>query len=165
MAAAGAEPAGRLLVLEGSKRLVVLRPDGLVFASSPVPRVKGQAGGIDSFFALAPHRGAVAFTVTSGRLRGSEAYGSDTVYLLRRGALSAVAVGREPVNFNPCAHWARLQWHGSWLLYGDSEGTLAVIDTTGAHRGFEMRGLVKRLPGTRWGYSAYWSGQPTLGYW
>ncbi len=158
------QPAGRLLELQGSDRLVVLRADGSLFASSPVPRIRGPAGGIDSSLAVAPRASAVAFSAASGRLRGSAAVGAETIYVLRAGAHAAVPLHREPVKFNPCAHFASLQWRGSWLLYGNSEGTLAAIDVTDARRTIEMPGVVKRLPDTRWGYSTYWSGQPRWTY-
>jgi hypothetical protein len=76
----------------------------------------------------------------------------------------ATPVHPEPVPSAPPNQITRLQWHGKWLLYSDSdEGTPTVIDTTGAHHAIELSGLVHRLLGTRGGFSAYWSGQPSAG--
>jgi hypothetical protein len=72
-------------------------------------------------------------------------------------------VHRERVAFAPCERGASLDWHGHWLLYSATEGNLAAIDTTGAHRTVELRRLVKALPGTQERFSASWSEQPTTG--
>ena len=53
------------------------------------------------------------------------------------------------VDFKVCERGASLQWHGDWLLYSNSEGNLAVIDTTGVHRAIELSSLVHGLLGER----------------
>jgi hypothetical protein len=150
------QPLGQLVELVDNHRLVVLRPGGSVFASTPLPLGHGQADNVTSSLAVAPRARAVAFTATSDRTADEE-----TVYLLRPGARMAVPVRTERVDFRPCERGASLQWHGNWLLYSNSEGNLAVIDTTGTHRAIELSSLIASLPGTRAGFSAYWTGQPT----
>jgi hypothetical protein len=158
------QPVGPLLELEDNSRLVVLRPDGSVFASTPLPRRNGRTESISSSLVVAPDASAVAFTGASGladdpaTARG--ATGTETVYLLRAGARTATPEHTEGVAFKVCERGAGLQWHGSWLLYSNSEGHLAAIDTAGTRRAIELGGLVRSLPGTRTGFSANWSGQP-----
>jgi hypothetical protein len=158
------QPAGRLVQLQDNSRLVVLRPDGSVFAWTPLPREAGQIESISSSTVfVAPDASAIAFTATASATDSADAadraYGTETVYLLRPGAHAAVPVRRERVAFNLCEGGARLQWHGKWLLYSNSEGNLAAIDASGAYHAIELGGLVRGLRGTRDGFSASWSGQ------
>lgn len=113
---------------------------------------------------MASQGSAVAFTAAAGESNdpnaARRAHGTETVFLLRPGARTAVPVHTERVDFKVCERGASLQWHGKWLLYSNSEGNLAVIDTTGVHGAIELSSLVHGLPGTRPGFSAYWSRQP-----
>jgi hypothetical protein len=156
---------GRLVELQDDRRLVAVRADGSVFAWASLPRTDGRIENISSSLAIAPHASAVAFTAASGQTDDPEAtrraHGTETVYVLRSGARRAVPLHRERVAFAPCGRGASLQWHKRWLLYGATEGNLAVIDTTGVHRAIELTSLVSSLPGTRNSFIAYWSGQPT----
>ena len=158
-------PLGRLLELEDDHRLVVLHTDGTVFAWTPLPRSHGQSENISSSLVTAPRASAVAFAAASGQTADPDAArrssGTETVYLLRPGAHTAMPVHRERVTFAPCERGASLEWHGRWLLYSATEGNLAVIDTAGGHRAIELDRLGRRLLGTRDGFSADWSGQPT----
>jgi hypothetical protein len=144
--------------------LVVLRPDGSVFAWTPLPRDDGQAESISSSLVVAPDARAVAFTAAAGESNDPDAahaaHGTETVYLLRPGAQTAVPLHTERVAFKVCERGASLQWHGRSLLYGNSEGNLAVIDPAGARHAIELGSLVRRLPGAREGFSATWSDQP-----
>ena len=72
-------------------------------------------------------------------------------------ARTALPVHRESGSFGGCAQWAGLEWHGSWLLYSDSDGSIAAIDIAGAHRVIELSGLTRRLLGVREGLDARWS--------
>ena len=159
------QPAGRLLQLQDNSRLVVLRPDGSVFAWTRLPREDGRVESISSSVVVeAPDASAVAFTAaasaTSSPDGAQRAYGTETMYLLRPGARTAVPVHTERVGLNSCEGGASLQWYGRWLLYDNSEGNLAAIDTVGAYRAIELGGLVRGLPGTRDGFSTGWGGQP-----
>jgi hypothetical protein len=157
-------PLGPLLELEDNSRVVVLRPDGSVFAWTPVPRSHGASESISSSLVVAQDRSAVAFAAAAGETNDPDATrparGTETVFLLRPGARTAVPVHAERVDFRICERGASLEWHGKWLLYSNSEGNLAVIDTTGVHRAIELSSLVHRVPGTRDGFSVFWSGQP-----
>ncbi len=144
------QPLGGLVELLNDRRLVVVRPDGSLFASTAVRNLDR----ISSFLAIAPHASAVAFTGVTGPTRDPNA---ETVYLLREGAHAALAVHREPGSFGGCAQGASVQWHGSWLLYSDSGGQLAAADTAGTHRTIELSGLARRLLGVREGLDAHWS--------
>jgi hypothetical protein len=159
------QPIGRLLALEDGHRLVVLHTDGTVFAWTPLPRSDGQSETISSSLVTAPRASAIAFAAASGQTADPNAArrssGTETVYLLRPGAHTAMPVHRERVTFAPCERGASLEWRGRWLLYSDTEGKLAVIDATGGHRAIELDRFGTRLLGTRDGFSADWSGQPT----
>jgi sugar lactone lactonase YvrE len=152
---------GRLLELQDNSRLVVVRPDGSEFAWTQLPRTQGQAESISSSLVVAPRGNAVAFTAAAGESNdpnsARRARGTETVYLLRPGGRVAVPVHSERVDFKVCERGASLQWHGKWLLYSNSEGNLAAIDTSG-HDAIELSGLVHGLPGTRDGFSASWGG-------
>jgi hypothetical protein len=121
-------PLGRLVELVDNHRLVVVRPDGSVFAWTRLPLGHGQADNVSSSLVVAPGAGAVAFSAASDRTADEE-----TVYLLRPGARVALPLHTERVDFNPCERGASLEWHGNWLLYSNSEGNLAAIDTTGTN--------------------------------
>jgi hypothetical protein len=158
------QPLGRFVELEDDQRLVVVRPDGTVFAWTRLPRSHGQGESISSSLVVAPRGSAVAFTAAYGRTGDAKAArrdGTETAYVLRAGADAAVPVHREKLQFAVCERGASLEWHEKWLLYSNSEGSLAVIDTAGAHRPIELGQLVDRLPGARHGFIAYWSGQLT----
>lgn len=142
------QPLGRFVALQGPHRLVVLRSDGSLLASTPLPSRRR-----DMLFsgqpAASPGGTAVAFAV----LRPDHAIvsqrierGVETVYLLRAGARAAVPIHREKMRFNVCGHGATLSWHGDWLLYSTGEGPAALIDTRGAHA-IELTSLLGRLPG------------------
>jgi hypothetical protein len=154
-------PLGGLVELQGERRLVLVTPDGSLFASTPLPRDQGQPDGPSSQLRIAPRAGAVAFTVAFGRADNPDttrrARGTEIVYVLRAGADAATPVHVARVAFAVCERGASLQWHGSWLLYANTEGTLAAIDTAGAHRVIELGGLVRGLLGTGRGVDASWS--------
>jgi hypothetical protein len=159
------QPLGRLVVLEDSRRLVVLRTDGSLFASMRLPRGPTRVDGISSRLAASPTAQVVAFAAT----RGNTAYGStgsETVYLLRPGSHAALPVHAERVEFAVCERGADLAWHGRWLLYSASEGNTAIIDTARSEHAIELTRIVRRLPGLsddegNLDFTAYWSGHPT----
>jgi hypothetical protein len=159
------QPIGGLLELLEGRRLIVLRPDGSIFAEALVPR----GHNVDSQIAVAPDAKSIAFT-TSFQLRAAQpnrdpARGGvdlETVYLLRAGAQATVPLHREPVQFAPCLGGASVQWRGSWLLFSAGEGNLAAIDTAGARRVVELTARTHDLPGPPIdaGFSAYWGTGP-----
>jgi hypothetical protein len=153
------QPLGRLIELEDNNRLVVVRPDGQVFASTPLPQSGGQPDTISSSVAVAPRASAVAFVAAAGLPGGSggSGDGTESVYLLRAGTHSAIDLDDESVTFAPCqGEGATLQWHGSWLLYDGTGGRLAAIDTTGTRHVIELS-FVDSLRGARDGSNATWS--------
>jgi hypothetical protein len=79
------------------------------------------------------------------------------VYVLQAGGRRAISVYQRRVHLSGCARWVTLQWEGRWLLYNDVVGHLAVIDTVGARRVIELGSMVRRLPGARDGFRAYWT--------
>jgi hypothetical protein len=155
-------PLGGLVELQGERRLVLVRPDGSLFASTALPRDQGQPDGPSSQLQIAPSADAVAFSVAFGRSEdpstSRRARGTEIVYLLRAGANAATPVHIEHVTFAVCERAASLQWHGSWLLYSNTEGNLAAINTAGARRTLELSSLVRGLSGTEHGILASWNG-------
>lgn len=157
------QPLGRLVALRDNRRLVVLRSNGSVFASTRLPHVRTGADGISSPLTVAPDARAVAFTATRGNTADGSS-GTETVYLLAPGSRVARPVHTERVRFAICERGADLAWRGRWLLYSASEGNTAVIDTAGPRRAVELTRIVRRLPGLSGGeghlsFSAFWSGQ------
>jgi hypothetical protein len=144
------QPLGGLVELLDVRRPAVVRPDGSLFASTPVRHLDR----ISSFLASAPGASAVAFTGVTGPTRDPNA---ESVYLLRAGADAAIVVQDEPGSFGGCAQWASVEWHGSWLLYSNNDGNLAAIETVGAQRAIELSGLARRLLRGRQGFDAHWS--------
>jgi hypothetical protein len=144
------QPFGRLIELMDDRRLDVVRPDGSLFASTPV----GHLDRISSLIAIAPDASAVAFTALTGSTRHPDA---ENVYLLRAGAHAAPVVHDQPGSFGGCSQWASVKWHGSWLLYSDNDGKLAAVDTAGAHRTIDLNGLARRLLKSREQFDAQWT--------
>lgn len=139
------EPAGAFVALRGRRRLVIIRRDGAVISSAALPRLRLETDRISSEVA-ADAVGNVAFTAT----RGNTAYGSrgtETVYLLRRGASIAQPLYRERIAFAVCERQATLAWRGRWLLYSASEGYAAAVDTS-ARRAVDLSSTISGLPGT-----------------
>ena len=152
------QPLGRFLELEDDHRLVVLRDDGSVFASTPLPPGRDTDVNLVGSPAVSPRAGAVGFATVTDQL-ANRAVGTETVYVLRSGAREATPVHSERGSFGGCARWVTLQWHGTRLLYSSNQGNLAVIDTGPAHRAVELTRFVRRLTNTQDGFSAYWTGQ------
>jgi len=155
------QPLGRLVALRDTHRLVVLRSDGSLFAATQLPRGRARADGISSSIVAAPDAAVVAFTATRGNT-ASGSSGNETVYLLRAGADAAIPVHRERIDFAVCERGADLAWHDHWLLYSASEGNLAAVDTTNAHRAVELGAVIRKLPDTsgdegNLDFSARWS--------
>ncbi|HZE05075.1 MAG TPA: hypothetical protein VE127_07620 [Solirubrobacteraceae bacterium] len=138
------------LELLDNRRLTVLRPNGSAFALTSVRRLDR----ISSFLAIAADRGTVAFTGVTGPATHP---GGESVFVLRAGSRRAAVVHRAPGPFGGCGQWASVEWHGSWLLYSNTGGNLAAIDTTGAHRTIPLSGLADALLGARKGFNAHWS--------
>ncbi len=147
------QPVGRLLALEDDSRLLVLRPNGSVFASTPLR--EWNYGGISSRVVSAPDGRAVAFAATNG----DQSHATETLYVLRPGRHRATDLYHEAVTPGVCNQGAHVQWDGVWLLYSNVEHDIAAVDTAGAHRTVDLTRLVDRLPGTGNGFTAYWSGQ------
>ncbi len=140
------EPLGRLVGVRSARRLVVLRNDGSVFASTPLPRPLARADLVSSALAADDRSSAVAFTAT----RGNTAYGprgSELLYLLRPGATAARVLFRERLTFAGCERGASLSWRGRWLLYSSTEGRVTLIDASRPARSIDLSAAVARLPG------------------
>jgi hypothetical protein len=140
------EPRGLLVSLHSARRLVVLRADGRVFATTRLPRPLKRADSVSSAVATDAHSSAVAFTVSRGNTT-SGSRGREFVSLLRPGATAARIVYRERLTFAVCERMADLSWRGRWLLYSSSEGRVALIDTRRPARSVDLSGVVARLPG------------------
>lgn len=150
---------GKLLVLQERYRLVVLRGDGSVFASTRLPHQPGGEPWITGGPTAAADGAGVAFAAMRSRTPSSNHVmqrGIETVYLLRSGARAAAPVHRERLRFNVCGHGAELSWHGHWLLYSTGEGNTALIDWVSG-RSIELTPLVRRLPGLGGNLRVAWS--------
>ena len=158
------QPIGGLLELQDARRLMILRPGGSVFASTPLPRRDGELGTLSSSPVADAHADAVAFTAAYGESpdpnAAAWAHGEETIYVVREGARSAEALHTEDVSFRVCERGAGVQWHGSWLLYDNSEGNVVLIDAAGAHRAIDLTNAGARLAGARTDLGAFWAGHP-----
>lgn len=141
-------PLGRLVGLENERRLVVLRPDGSLFASTALPFATGRVEFISGVPTAAPDGAAVAFAAIRGDSTNEEVMerGVETVYVLRPGGRAAAVVDRQRTWFNVCGHTADLAWYGTWLLYAADGGGAAAIDIDGDHT-IGLSSIVRRLPG------------------
>jgi hypothetical protein len=141
------DPLGRLLALRDQRRIVVLRRDGSLFASTALPRRRSRVDGVSSPLVASSAGRSVAFTLT----RGNTAYGSrgnEAVYLLRAGMRRAVRLHTERLRFAVCERGADLAWHGRWLLYSASEGNVVVLDGRGRRRTLDLTRTALGLPGS-----------------
>ena len=140
------EPLGRLVAVRDQRRLVVVRYDGSLMASTALPRRPKPADMVSSSVVANQAGTAVAFTAT----KGNTAYGSsgrETVYVLEGGDGQARPMLTEPVTFKVCERTASLSWHGRRLLYGNSERQAAIVDVSRERPALELSDLVARLPG------------------
>jgi hypothetical protein len=157
------QTAGSMAELQDNQRLVLVRADGSVFASTRLPRSHGATESITSSPVVAPDARVAAFAAQSGPAQNRRDPGAsavtETVYLLRPGAHSAVAIKGESATFAPCTGGVNLQWHGRWLLFSAGEGTLALIDTAGAGRAINLSARIERLRHWQSVY-AYWGERP-----
>jgi hypothetical protein len=152
------QPLGRLIELEDNHRLVVVEPDGSEFASTALPRHASQTGSPSSSLAVSRFGRAVAFTADFTPSGAGHSSDLEVVYVLRAGSRAAIALRAEHGPYGLCSQATSLQWHGSWLLYSNSGGNLAVIDTGGRHRASELGGLLGRRPGPSVAFAAHWAG-------
>ncbi len=145
------EPVGPLLELLNNHQAVLLRANGSVYGRISSP------SRISSSLSIAPRASAVAFTVASGK--------SETLELLRPNGRPPVQLHHQAIASPPPYQLTNLQWHGSWLLYSDSDQhALAAVNIRRPQSSIEMTGLVRRLlhrlTGPFPGFDAYWAEQP-----
>ncbi len=152
------QPLGRLIELEDNHRLVVVEPDGSEFASTALPRRESQTGNPSSSLAVSRFARAVAFTADFEPRGATHTSDLEVVYVLRAGSHAVTALRAERGPYGVCSQASNLEWHGSWLLYSNSGGNLAAIDTTGGHRAIELGGLLGPRPGPSVAFAAQWAG-------
>jgi hypothetical protein len=120
-------PLSGLIELMTPTRIVILRPDGSVFASTPLPRNATISSGL----AVAPGENEIAFTAAFGQSEDPNttrrAHGTEIIYVLGAGMRKAFPVHTEHVTFEPCERGAGVTWHGGWLRYANSEGNVASV--------------------------------------
>lgn len=134
-----------LIVLQGSDRLVVLRPDGSVFASSLFAGLAREQGRVAFDSAPAFGSGQVAFTVREPK--DSTSFAED-VFVLREGSSQAIRLLTRDVDYSGCGWYTALAWQGDWLLYeAPAVTTVVALDTTGLDATVDLTPLVRSLPG------------------
>ena len=142
------ELVGGLVAVSDKRRLVVLRYDGSVFASTALPARPASADRISSSIVANAAGTAVAFTTTSGNTAYGS-HGTETVYELAAGQRQAQPLFSEELDFRICERMASLVWQGTWLLYADSEEHAAAIDSSGESAPVELSAVIAALPGFR----------------
>jgi hypothetical protein len=117
----------RHIELMSPRRLTVLNSNGSTFASIPLAHDQTISSGL----AMAPDGESAAFAATAGRTAAHPRSGTETVYLLRARARNATPIHTVHVRFAPCERGADVRWRGRWVLYSNSEGDSARIETNG----------------------------------
>jgi len=140
------EPLGGLVAVSDRRRLVVLRYDGSVFASTTLPPGPASADRISSSIVVNPAGTAVAFTATNGNTAYGS-HGTETVYGLAAGETQARPLFSEELDFLICERMAWLAWQGPWLLYADSEEHAVAIDSSGEFAPVDLSAVIAGLPG------------------
>jgi hypothetical protein len=141
-------PLGRLLGLETSRRLVVLRADGSVFASTDLTYGTREADGVSASPVENRQGSLVAFATSRGDA-GYTSRGSETIWVLQthdRGA-RPVRVERG-LRWPTCVSGATLSWRGGWLLYSSNGGRVALVDWRSGQQ-VDLTSLLRQLPGAR----------------
>jgi hypothetical protein len=128
---------GGLIKIGFDNRLVLLEPDGTLFASTREKNI------VSNLFTL-PHRRGVVFVAQRG--------GVDRVLLLDRRARSAQLLYQHRTGPRGCGYWANLSLVGNNLLYWPSTGrALVAIDATNDSHPRDLWRLLRRIPGFRHG--------------
>jgi hypothetical protein len=136
-----------LIGLPGRDRLVVLRGDGSMFASSLFPGVRRRAGWLAFDSWPAAGGGAVAFTIAE---YDRSAVAHENVFVLHEGATDAARLLRTRVGYVGCAWYAGLAWHGRWLLYAAPAATQVVaLDSGATDRRVDLSAFARTLPGVQ----------------
>lgn len=132
------QSAGGLAELQDDDRMVLVRPDGSVFASTRLPRNGGHAETISASPVLSPDGRAVAFATAAGPPANPAdprpVPAIDAVYLLAQGARTATRIHERRLAIAPCDGGAELQWRGDRVLYENSDGHRAAIGISGNSR-------------------------------
>ena len=136
------DPSG-LIIVASRQRLVVLRHDGSVFATTRYPDVEGILYGFPDV-AVAP--GRVAFAIQLWDEGGTGVLKQESVFVLREGATTATRVLDEPTDYFGCGWTSSLAWHGSWLLYWDVLTRVVALDADGLGR-VDLSATAQALPG------------------
>ena len=141
---------GRIVVV-APNRIAVLSPGGRVEASASFTQPRGGWGWVGAppdGLGVEPGTGTVVFLVTRWDYTpGPKGWkGWEGVYALPEGASRGSLLYGGKMYMAPCAHTARMSWHGSWLLYSACEGRAVAIDTTGGARPIDLTRIGRRLP-------------------
>lgn len=146
-------PLGRLVGLETARRLVVLRAEGSLFASTPLTWGTAAVDGVSASPVANRAGSVVAFATTSGNA-GYTSRGTETIW-----ALQAHDSGARPVRIERGLRWptcvsgAALSWHDGWLLYSSNGGKVALVDWLSG-RQIDLTPAIRALPGGRPNHSA-----------
>ena len=137
--------ASGLIGLTAPHRVVVLRPDGSLFASARFPPSGRWNAAGSSGLVADPAGHAVAFTLTEGNT-GYASRGAEWLLALREGDRTARVLHRERLRFAVCERWTTLAWRDGWLLFSSTEGHSFALDS-GRRTRVNLTPLVARLPG------------------
>lgn len=139
------QPAGAFIALRGQRRLVLARRSGAVVSSTALPHLRLRTDRVSSDIAADAY-GDVAFTATRGNTANGS-MGTETAYLLRRGARGVQILHRKRIAFAVCERQATVAWRGRWLLYTASEGYAVAVNAS-SRRTVDFSSTIARLPGT-----------------
>lgn len=130
-----------LIVLRSQKRMVILRHDGSVFASTAYESAVVLSYGYPEVVGGEQ----VAFAVDVWNPDGLHA--RVDVFLLGAGETQATRLLSVDSEFSGgCGWYMRLTWHQSWLLYTDALTNVIALDTHGGGR-VDLSATAQHLPG------------------
>lgn len=138
-------PLGRLVALETGRRLVVLRADGSLFASTDLTYGSAQVDGVSAPPVANRAGSEVAFATSRGDT-GYASHGTETIWVLQAHDRGARPVRVERVVWGTCISGAELSWRGGWLLYSSNGGKVALVAALSG-REIGLTPLVQSLPG------------------
>jgi hypothetical protein len=131
----------RLLLFYGGRSLMLTSQDGRLLARAGWRR--GALDVLDSGASVSPDGHYLAFRLSDARAGASK--GNAILFLLARGQMGARPIYRHRLGPVGCGVGASMYWHERYLLYGSSNGQLAVIDGTSGRRQ-DLRQLERALP-------------------
>ena len=132
-----------MIGVASSKRLVLLRGDGSVYAAMEYPTAPAGLSRGWPTYAVGRDRVAVAAELLSRK----GTVGED-VFVLKAGDRHGQQIAHEQAQWAGCGWVVNLVWHRGWLLYSDTVVDVLAIDTNGGSQ-VDLSKTARQLPGVQ----------------